>query len=384
METPGQLIPGSPPSNHLAVKLVMDESLEQFLEQFFVHYAIDEIAQQLLRATLAKNMIRSIYSLSRASPNALILSGIPAVFVDECTRSGMFSPEENDEDKLAVTSSSVQTGSKLQNANKWSTIESAHGHASLDTPYRRDTPNSQRAENWSVDEMMILLEAKKVEDEISVASRLCKKIRPARETWKAISDRLVQKNVRKTPHQCWIKWVKLNKSFRKIYRYEKNISSSQESFWNLSTKARKEKSMPTSFHQDVYSEMVEKFGDVKEARRGGRLIELSTPGEERSIGGDALQTPPEAHDDLLSISSQHLNFELQQPKRQRTIFPIKGERMQSTKQLIMHYEDMENKKLQIERHRILSDEKRNASLCNSIAEIANAIRSIADALHPKP
>ncbi|KAJ7531894.1 hypothetical protein O6H91_14G063300 [Diphasiastrum complanatum] len=270
-----------------------------------------------------------------------------------------------------------------RNTNKWSIESGPHVHASQDTPYRRDTPNSQRAENWSLDEMIILLDAKKIEDNVYATGGLCKKIRSAKDKWGAISARCVENNVQKTPHQCWVKWVKLNKAFRKIFRYEREISTTEESFWNLSTKARKEKSLPTSLNQDVFNAMVERFGSEPEAKRGGLLIELPYDGDEQSNGGEPVPSQVEMQDDLLSMSSQQVNYRFKRPKLEPKPPVSKKDTVYNTKQLIERYESMEYNKLEIERERIACDEKRNISICNAISEIASAIRSIAEALQNK-
>ncbi|KAJ7534525.1 hypothetical protein O6H91_13G098000 [Diphasiastrum complanatum] len=247
------------------------ESLEQFLEHFFSEYLVDEMAQRLLRDALAKNMIHSLKSLSMASPKALILSGFPAIFIDECNRFGIFNCEGKDDNLAAKPPSNVETGLTLRNAK----TQSAPSKASQGVPYKRDTFNSQRAENWSLEEIMALIEAKQLE-----YGRSIKKRRPASAAWPAIANRIFQKNVQKTTYQCWTKWAKINKHFKKIYRYEKkNVSGDHESYWNLSRTTRKEKFLPPSFHKDIYNAiMVDNFKDDKEAE-----VAPPTAGEETII-----------------------------------------------------------------------------------------------------
>ncbi|KAJ7561077.1 hypothetical protein O6H91_03G012900 [Diphasiastrum complanatum] len=329
-------------------------------------------------------MIQSMYSLSRASPDMLIMAGVPAMFVDECTRSGVFVSESEDKVVLASQTPLPAPPGRNKSSNKLNAIETGlHVQASQGTPYRRDTPHSQRTENWSLEEMMVLLNAKKLEDTVCITNGVSKKIRSAKDKWEAISAHCFEKSVHKTPHQCWLKWVKLNKCFRKIYRYEKDFQSTPESFWNLSTKARREKRVPTSFHQDIYNAMVEKFGYGRETNREGPLVDLPGLQEDHLNGVDALQPASEMQDDLLSMSSQHLNFGVKRPKLDPKPRASRKERTHNTKQLIERYENLEYNKLKAEKQRITIDEKHSASLCSSIAEIASAIRSIAEVLHSR-
>ncbi|KAJ7534522.1 hypothetical protein O6H91_13G099300 [Diphasiastrum complanatum] len=336
----------------------VNDSLETFLQNFFSQHMLDEASQRSIREKLGSNLIHSSYSLSRSAPTTLILAGLPAVFVDECTRAGLFHPE--------ATSTRLQMEAAGPKPTTWSPVPK---WASLDggnhpsqTIVHRTPHNNHRGVNWSLHEIIVLLDAKKRDDAACTPGRGSKKVRSSDDRWTTIAQYCQANDVHKSAQQCMNKWEKLNTSFRKVFDYQRHFHSTHESYWNLSRERREDKALPISFNRDVYKAMTDRF-----------LYDRINPeGEEEDQLNDS-------EDDLVSMSSEEKTA-----GRKRKLEPkspgFKKDIVDDTKQLIESFERIEQKKLQVERHRIACDEKGSASICKSIAEIASSIRSIAEAI----
>ncbi|KAJ7300286.1 hypothetical protein O6H91_Y014100 [Diphasiastrum complanatum] len=243
---------------------------------------------------------------------------------------------------------------------KWSSLD-GRSHPSQIIVHR--TPhNNHRGVNWSLNEIIVLLDAKRRDDAACAPGRGSKKVRSSDDRWTTIAQYCQANDVSKSAQQCMNKWEKLNTSFRKVYDYQKRFHSTHESYWNLSRERREDKALPISFNRDVYKAMSDRFS----------YDHINPEGEEEDQLNDS-------EDDLLSMSSEEKTA-----GRKRKLEPkspgFKKDMVDDTKHLIESFERIEQKKLQIERQRIACDEKGSALICKSIAEIASSIRSIAEAI----
>ncbi|KAJ7557197.1 hypothetical protein O6H91_05G115900 [Diphasiastrum complanatum] len=346
MDTGSHLGSESPPHSSFSLWNTTEDSLEQFLHSFFTRHMLNDITQTSIRENLHKNLIYNLYTLSRSVPSTLILAGLPTAFVDECMHAGLF---------VSDTTTIAQKSTNI---------------------FRRSNSNSHRGVNWSLHETVVLLDSKKREDE---ASALANKVLSAEERWESIASHCVENDVHKSAQQCMHKWEKLSTQFKKIFDYERRQPThKKDSYWNLSAQRRKERSLPLSFNRDVFRAMVDKF-------RIDRIDSLGDGAEGQLIKDETFQMPqPLPHpsempeEDLPFISSEQQPF---WKKRKQGGDALATETTHKPKHLMDSFERIEDEKLQVARLRLAYDQKANASICSSIAEIASAIRSIVDAIH---
>ncbi|KAJ7531867.1 hypothetical protein O6H91_14G062100 [Diphasiastrum complanatum] len=339
-----------------------DDSLEQFLHNFFCQHSLDQPAQLRIRDKLSRNLIHSLFSLSRSAPGTLILAGLPAVFVDECTRAGVFVGSNPTPD--------TTTGPKLALQSQWG--GSSRESVPRNLRFGRCPSSSQRGLNWSHHEILILVDSIKRDDVAAMKLGLSKKNRSAEDRWESVASYCTQNDVHKSAQQCLHKWEKMSSYFKKIYDYEKHHSSRFDSFWNLSSNERKDRSLPVSFNRDVYNAMASKLRFDQATNPGDLLIDFPHHGEDQ-LNGNFKLPPTHVETDLLSESSERRG---RKRKPDSKASPLKKGSVEQAKQYFDHFERMENKRLQVDRQRIACDEKRNTSICSLIAEIAIGMRKM--------
>ncbi|XP_074334978.1 uncharacterized protein LOC141672307 isoform X2 [Apium graveolens] len=154
-----------------------------------------------------------------------------------------------------------------------------------------------RKGNWTVQETMVLIEAKKMDEE-----RRMKKIqgesssneavrnlnKPAELRWKWVEDFCWRNGCLRSQNQCNDKWDNLMRDFKKVRDFERRMTDNkgdnfefggQFSYWKMDKIMRKEKHLPSNLLPQIYEALV----DVVE-KKGQRFF--------TSAGGGASSTNP--------------------------------------------------------------------------------------------
>ncbi|KAL3742472.1 hypothetical protein ACJRO7_017879 [Eucalyptus globulus] len=136
-----------------------------------------------------------------------------------------------------------------------------------------------RKGNWNVNETMILIEAKKMDDE-----RRTKRseesgegvgggagrggAKPSEPRWKWVEDYCWRRGCCRSQNQCNDKWDNLMRDYKKVREYERRRTGEEEevaSYWKIEKSERKERNLPTNMMPQIYEALV----DVVERRAGG-------------------------------------------------------------------------------------------------------------------
>ncbi|XP_030971755.1 trihelix transcription factor GTL1 isoform X2 [Quercus lobata] len=126
-----------------------------------------------------------------------------------------------------------------------------------------------RKGNWTPDETMILIDAKKMDDERRTkrissgdtsSEGRSKSIEPR---WKWVEDYCWRKGCFRSQNQCNDKWDNLMRDYKKVRDYERRIAERGEgnnvegSYWNIERNERKERNLPTNMSPQIYQALVE-------------------------------------------------------------------------------------------------------------------------------
>ncbi|XP_049383789.1 uncharacterized protein LOC125848046 isoform X2 [Solanum stenotomum] len=116
-----------------------------------------------------------------------------------------------------------------------------------------------RKGNWTVKETMVLLEAKKMDDERRMRRQEGK---PTELRWKWVEDYCWRNGCLRSQNQCNDKWDNLMRDFKKVREYERKVveASGEEiirSYWKIEKNERKEKNLPTNMLPEIYEALVE-------------------------------------------------------------------------------------------------------------------------------
>lgn len=140
-----------------------------------------------------------------------------------------------------------------------------------------------RKGNWTVSETMILIEAKKMDEERRLMKRISStssniddqsgRGKPAAELrWKWVEDYCWRKGCMRSQNQCNDKWDNLMRDYKKVRDYERKVvvegssSSVSSSYWNIGKNERKERILPTNMLPQIYEalfEVMEKKSQVQ-------------------------------------------------------------------------------------------------------------------------
>ncbi|XP_006294493.2 uncharacterized protein LOC17889985 [Capsella rubella] len=130
-----------------------------------------------------------------------------------------------------------------------------------------------RKGNWTVNETLVLIEAKKMEEERRMRRSEKKpenKNKSSELRWKWIEEYSWRRGCQRNQNQCNDKWDNLMRDYKKIREYERSRiesssfntgSSPPASYWKMEKSERKERSLPTNMLSQIYealAELVEK------------------------------------------------------------------------------------------------------------------------------
>ncbi|EFH55823.1 hypothetical protein ARALYDRAFT_345299 [Arabidopsis lyrata subsp. lyrata] len=126
-----------------------------------------------------------------------------------------------------------------------------------------------RKGNWTVSETLVLIEAKKMDDERRVRRSEKQpegRNKPAELRWKWIEEYCWRRGCQRDQNQCNDKWDNLMRDYKKIREYERlrvessfNTSSSS-SYWKMDKSERKEKNLPSNMLSQIYDALAELVG----------------------------------------------------------------------------------------------------------------------------
>ncbi|XP_052200907.1 uncharacterized protein LOC127807251 [Diospyros lotus] len=162
-----------------------------------------------------------------------------------------------------------------------------------------------RKGNWTVQETMVLIEAKKMDDErrMKRTGESEGRSKPAELRWKWVEDYCWRNGCLRSQNQCNDKWDNLMRDFKKVRDYERQVAekggveSESSSYWKIEKQERKERNLPSNMLPQIYYALLE----VVERREGIRLVGSAAGGSGSSV--QAAATPGYVLERSTSISA---------------------------------------------------------------------------------
>ncbi|CAL9098978.1 unnamed protein product [Musa acuminata var. zebrina] len=154
---------------------------------------------------------------------------------------------------------------------------------------RGDKSREYRKGNWTLDETMVLIQAKKMDCERR--EQRVKELprgssgRPQEMRWKWVEDRCWGRGCYRSQNQCNDRWDNLMRDYNKVRAYETSSSvggNPDLSYWNLEKNDRKERNLPSNVLPEVYEALTEV---VQRKRSGGASAPPGRPTEEKRRRG---------------------------------------------------------------------------------------------------
>ncbi|GAB2214021.1 hypothetical protein Droror1_Dr00018352 [Drosera rotundifolia] len=124
-----------------------------------------------------------------------------------------------------------------------------------------------RKGNWTVQETMILIEAKRMDDERRMKRQhqnnehFQQSNKPTELRWKWVEDYCWRRDCLRSQNQCNDKWDNLMRDYKKIRGYQRRLGDDHEnhksSYWKIEKNERKDRNLPTSMLFQVYQALAQ-------------------------------------------------------------------------------------------------------------------------------
>ncbi|XP_029121186.1 uncharacterized protein [Elaeis guineensis] len=162
-----------------------------------------------------------------------------------------------------------------------------------------------RKGNWTLNETMVLIEAKKIDNERRMKRSIesegreggsSSSSRPSEMRWKWVEDYCWRYGCYRSQNQCNDRWDNLMRDFKKVRAYDMSLGVEEGdrlSYWKLERHERKERNLPSNLLPEIYEALIEAVD-----RRGVEGVSGSTSnmaelgGEEGHMGSISASLPP--------------------------------------------------------------------------------------------
>ncbi|KAL3851567.1 hypothetical protein ACJIZ3_013449 [Penstemon smallii] len=116
-----------------------------------------------------------------------------------------------------------------------------------------------RKGNWTLQETMVLIEAKKMDDErrMKRTGDGTERGKPAELRWKWVEDYCWKNGCLRSQNQCNDKWDNLMRDFKKVREYENKVAAEDKSYWRIEKNERKDNHLPSNMLIQIYEALVE-------------------------------------------------------------------------------------------------------------------------------
>ncbi|XP_057789730.1 trihelix transcription factor ASR3-like [Salvia miltiorrhiza] len=113
-----------------------------------------------------------------------------------------------------------------------------------------------RKGNWNLQETMVLIEAKKMDDErrMKRVGDSTERGKPAELRWKWVEDYCWRKGCFRSQNQCNDKWDNLMRDFKKVREFERRAAD--KSYWRMDKIERKDNNLPSNMLPLIYEALV--------------------------------------------------------------------------------------------------------------------------------
>ncbi|KAG9439490.1 hypothetical protein H6P81_019655 [Aristolochia fimbriata] len=179
------------------------------------------------------------------------------------------------------------------------------------TPLERE----YRKGNWTFHETLVLISAKKMDDErrMNRGGERDGRNKPAEQRWKWVEDYCWKNGCFRSQNQCNDKWDNLMRDYKKVREFERRVSEGGGgvSYWKMEKHERKERNLPTNLLPQIFEALIEVVERRGSQRAVSTAVVIGVTNKEREVG-----TPMSS-----SIPSSSVAPTLQQHKSNPSLLP---------------------------------------------------------------
>eukprot|EP00249_Psilotum_nudum_P030416 c43015_g1_i1 orf=676-1545(+) len=257
-----------------------------------------------------------------------------------------------------------------------------------------------RKGNWTLHETVVLIAAKKLDDERRLKGGDKERNKTAELRWKWVENYCWKNGCYRSQNQCNDKWDNLLRDYKKVRDYELRLMPGQLSYWQLEKHERKEKGLPSNLLSQVYEALHEVVDKRYPPRlpQGPIMVEKTNPTPLITAAvGSAPQLPtsgPYSAEPSDSSDSEGSEIPPSPAKRRKVwtttqgIGPAFAKSTSELTQTLLACEDkkdkrhrdllgVEERKLHIEERKTEISKQGMAGLISAVNNLANAILTLA-------
>ncbi|KAF3779069.1 Trihelix transcription factor [Nymphaea thermarum] len=160
------------------------------------------------------------------------------------------------------------------------------------TPSTSNGQREYRKGNWTLQETMILITAKKIDDERRMRGGDRERNKTAELRWKWVENYCWSSGCMRSQNQCNDKWDNLLRDYKKVKEYESRPIAGRPSYWEMEKHDRKERNLPSNLAREVF----EALHEVVNRRFPPRLVAPPATYHQQQhpvgVGGAAAPPPP--------------------------------------------------------------------------------------------
>ncbi|KAK6242412.1 hypothetical protein QUC31_013901 [Theobroma cacao] len=273
------------------------------------------------------------------------------------------------------------------------------------TPSPTPTNREYRKGNWTIQETLTLITAKRLDDERRTKPSTSSPSKPGELRWKWVENYCWDHGCFRSQNQCNDKWDNLLRDYKKVRHYQSQSQSQSSdhfpSYWSMERHQRKLHNLPTNMSPEVFEALNDllqrKYSTQQQQQSTGSIQQqqqkqpcISQLSEQVAAGTDqqapeveAPVTGSEESDSSETESSENLGSETKRKKVRK----IGSSIMQSASVLAQTLKSCEEKKekrhqevMELEQRRLQIEETRNEVNRKGITDLVAAMTNLSGAI----
>lgn len=260
-----------------------------------------------------------------------------------------------------------------------------------------DANREYRKGNWTIQETLTLITAKRLDDERRAKPSTSSPSKPGELRWKWIENYCWDHGCFRSQNQCNDKWDNLLRDYKKVRQYQSSHSQSQSShpflsYWSMERHQRKLHNLPTNMSPEVFEALNDVLQRKLNTQQQPHLHQPSFSQSSEQLPLKTDQNPPEI-DAPVTVSEESDSSEtessenLDSKTKRKKVRKIGSSIMRSASVLAQTLKSCEENKekrhqqvMELEQRRLQIEETRNEVNRKGITDLVAAMTNLSGAI----
>ncbi|KAB2097175.1 hypothetical protein ERO13_A01G143700v2 [Gossypium hirsutum] len=265
------------------------------------------------------------------------------------------------------------------------------------TTMTSDANREYRKGNWTIQETVTLITAKRLDDERRAKPSTSSPSKPGELRWKWIENYCWDHGCFRSQNQCNDKWDNLLRDYKKVRQYQSSHSQSQSShpflsYWSMERHQRKLHNLPTNMSPEVFEALNDVLQRKLNTQQQPHLHQPSFSQSSEQLPLKTDQNPPEI-DAPVTVSEESDSSEtessenLDSKTKRKKVRKIGSSIMRSASVLAQTLKSCEENKekrhqqvMELEQRRLQIEETRNEVNRKGITDLVAAMTNLSGAI----